>query len=356
MDRARKGYVKKELVDHQNDYRKFWRLINLILPGQKGAKPKVILKSNETGSLLGEDETADYINDYFTGIGPKLAENMFTPWKFYDERVANKIDKFETNLQEVKKLVHEINITKSSAIDGISSKILKTAFTHTPDRLVDIFNCSFNTQVIPDVWKISKVTPIPKAGDPRLVNNYRPISLIPLPCKLIEKIVHNRLYGFFTREHVITENQGGFRAGHSTIDTLACFTDDILRNLNVGINTIAAFIDLRKAFDTVDHIVLLAKLEHYGTRDHNFRWLQNYLGNRKQCVRVNGVQSGLRDVVCGVPQGSILGALLFLMYVNDVCKCIKTSKLRLYADDTVIYNCDPDFHTVARRSADTYAI
>ena len=182
---------------------------------------------------------------------------MHTPWKPYDNRVFAEIEHFQTNLQEVKKLIHEIDCSKSSAIENVSTRMLKIAFSHAPQRLVKIFNLSFNSGMIPPFWKLSKVTPIPKSGNKRLINNYRPISLIPLPCKLIEKIVHNRVYGFLSREKVLTDCQGGFRPGHSTLDTLAKFTDDVLRGINVGKDTVSTFIDLRKAFDTVDHGILL---------------------------------------------------------------------------------------------------
>ena len=201
------------------------------------------------------------------------------------------------------------------------------------------------------------MTPIPKSGDPKSVNNCRPISLLPLPCKMLEKIVHNRIYGFLTRENILTNAQGGFRPGHSTIDTLAKFTDDIKRDLNKSKNTIAAFIDLRNAFDTVDHSVLLLKLDHYGIRSDNYHWFENYLGNRHQTVFANGILSSRETVVCGVPQGSILGPLLFLLYVNDVVKCIKDCKLKLYADDTVIYIAHRDFEiakTMLQNDLDCY--
>ena len=212
-----------------------------------------------------------------------------------------------------------------------------------PDKLVKIFNLSFSQNKVPESWKISKVTPIPKSGNLKSVNNYRPISLLPLPCKLLEKIVHNRLYGFLTRENILTNAQGGFRSGHSTIDTLAKFTDDIKRELNIANNTIAAFIDLRKAFDTVDHSVLLLKIDHYGIRSDNYHWFESYLENRHQTVFANNILSKQEKVVCGVPQGSILGPLLFLLYVNDVVKCVKNCKIKLYADDTVIYIANHNF-------------
>ena len=127
-----------------------------------------------------------------------------------------------------------------------------------------------------------------------------------------------------------------------TVDTLAQFTDDILRDLNVAKDTVASFIDLRKAFDTVDHFILVDKMKYYGIKGRNILWVENYLTGRKQVVNANGKTSDELPVVCGVPQGSILGPLLFLIYVNDVIKCITKSNIRLYADDTVLYSATLD--------------
>ena len=343
-DKARRGYIKDTLIENQNNHKKFWRIINSILPGQTNSKKDIHLIDKSTNEPIPSDETAHFINEYFTNIGPNLATDMTIPWKPYDPRNPNNIEPFSTNTQEVQKLIHDININKSSAIEGIPTKVLKVAFQASVDKVVKIFNLSFSQSHVPTLWKNSKVTPIPKSGDPTSVNNYRPISLLPLPCKLIEKIVHNRVYGYLQKDDVLTSKQGGFRPGHSTVDTLSRFTDELLRNVNVAIDTLAVFIDLRKAFDTVDHSILLAKLEHYGIRLANLRWFYSYLSNRTQVVNANGVTSSMLPVVCGVPQGSILGPLLFLMYVNDMTKCIKYSQTRLYADDTVIYLGETDLN------------
>ena len=345
VERMRQNFFKEQLETYKKDPKAFWRIINNLIPGQPN-KPKdieLIDHNSDTKAKIPSSEVPNFINNYFTQIGPELAKDLHVPWKQYDNEVLNVIDPFETNLIEVNKLVNEINVNKSSAIDNISSKILKTVFKHIPDKLVKIFNLSFSQNLIPPSWKISKVTPIPKSGNLKLVNNYRPISLLPLPCKMLEKIVHSRVYGFLSRENVLTNAQGGFRRGHSTVNTLACFTDDIRRELNVGNNTIAAFIDLRKAFDTVDHSVLLLKIKHYGINSDNYHWFENYLDDRFQTVFANGILSTKEKITCGVPQGSILGPLLFLIYVNDVVKCIKNCKIKLYADDTVIYTAKHNF-------------
>ena len=174
------------------------------------------------------------------------------------------------------------------------------------------------------------------------MNNLRPISLLPLPGKIAERIMHTHLSNFLENNNLLNQNQGGFRKGRSTISTVAKFTDDILLNMNNKVPTVASFIDLRKAFDTINHEILLKKLPSFGLDDHIINWLENYLTNRKQICSVNGRTSGKGSICCGVPQGSILGPLLFLLYINDIDNDMLHSKVLLYADDTVIYSSHED--------------
>ena len=162
-------------------------------------------------------------------------------------------------------------------------------------------------------------------------------SLLPIQIKLLEKVVHNRMMTYFDRFLILNNKQGGFRPNHSTIDTIVNFTEDIYKNMNKGQPTIAVYIDLRKAFDTVNHSILLKKLHHLGIRGSNYDWVKNYLHDRTQCTLANNLCSPSSKIVCGVPQGSVLGPLLFLIYVNDMKNVLCHSNHHLYADDTVIY-------------------
>ena len=146
----RKNFYKELLIDYEKDHKKFWRVINGLIPGQPNNKKNIDLCDQNTGELVPEEKTADFINHYFTQIGPDLARDLRVPWMQYDERSDNFIEPFSTNLQEVNKLIHEINVNKSSAIDNVSSKILKMAFKHMPEKLVKIFNLSFTQNIIPE--------------------------------------------------------------------------------------------------------------------------------------------------------------------------------------------------------------
>ena len=204
-------------------------------------------------------------------------------------------------------------------------------------HLVHIFNLSFDTGLFPKKWKKATFIPLFKGGKKTEVGNNRPISLLPLPGKIVEKVVHANLSKFLNDQHVLTYKQGGFRKGFSTASTIADLTDDLFNSINQGQTSLAVFIDLKKAFDTVDHNILVKKLELYGVRGNNLEWCRDYLHLRNQTTLANNVFSSCSTIACGVPQGSVLGPLFFILYVNDIQHVIKNSKVQLYADDTVIH-------------------
>ena len=238
---------------------------------------------------------------------------------------------------------------KSSGIKDIAAKVFKDAFLVLVPQLVYMFNLSLNKGLFPDGWKKATIIPLYKGGVKTEVSNYRPVSLLPLPGKLLEKVVHAQLSSFLEKNKVISEKQGGFRKGFSTSTSIADLTDELFTNINKGLVSLAAFIDLRKAFDTVDHTILLSKLKCYGVSRNNLEWCTNYLSNRSQSTLANGVLSPEHKITCGVPQGSVIGPLFFILYVNDIQSAIRGSRTQLYADDTVIYAAGEDKVAAARK-------
>ena len=194
-------------------------------------------------------------------------------------------------------------------------KLLKN---DTSSQLSEILNFCFSSGVFPSVLKTANVIPVHKKDSKLDFSNYRPISLLSNVEKILEKLMYNRIYKFFSDNNLIYSLQFGFRQKYSTVHALISLTESIIKNLDVGNIGCGIFVDLQKAFDTVEHDIFLSKLEHYGVRGLANKWFKSYLSNRKQYVSINGYHSNLADVKFGLPQGSVLDPLLFLIYINDL--------------------------------------
>ena len=337
LSNAKKEFLLYEQKNFSNDPKKFWQSISRIIPNKKEKNKDIQLK-DEKGKDIVYEKTANYTNEFFTNIGKNLAEKIDdTYWNYLEKKVENEIDPIQTDFEEVLQICKDIDITKSSGIDFLSSKILKDAFMVLVTQLVYLFNLSLYSSDFPSNWKLATIIPLFKGGNSKSVSNYRPVSLLPLPGKLMEKIVHRGITTYLESNNLLSDNQSGFRKNYSTTKSIVDFNDIIFENMNNSQITAAVFIDLRKAFDTVNHTILLNKLRKMGISDNLFQWCGNYLSNRKQKTLVNGIGSDYHNILCGVPQGSVLGPLFFLIYVNDIVNRIGKEHIQLYADDTVIF-------------------
>jgi hypothetical protein len=202
--------------------------------------------------------------------------------------------------------------------------------------LTYIFNQAISLCTFPHEWKIARVIPLFKNGKRNLSGNYRPISVLPAISKIMERILYTQLYEYLSANNILSEHQFGFRKFHPTATALLDCTNDWYINMDRKLFNLVVFVDLKKAFDTVDHEILLQKLKLIGITGSAFLLLKSYLTGRTQRCEVNGSISGEKDVKCGVPQGSILGPLFFLLYINDLPACLSKTKPRLFADDTNI--------------------
>ena len=203
----------------------------------------------------------------------------------------------------------------------------------------NIANCIIKTSIYPDSLKLGKIIPIFKKGNSEDPSNYRPICLLSAINKIVEKVLYKRLYGFFEKHGLIFNYQFGFRQAYSTTLALIEITDEIRKEIEKRNITIGIYLDLTKAFDLVDHKILEYKLNRYGVRGSVLSLIKSYLMNRQQYTKINGVKSSISGNICGVPQGSVLGPLFFLVYLNDIQYCTN-AKLRLYADDTNVFVTD----------------
>jgi hypothetical protein len=250
--------------------------------------------------------------------------------------LCNSFALLDTSSEEVERFTMNLKSDCAAGVDGITTRVLKMAKTTLVPFLVCIFNSCFKKAIFPDVLKKSIVVPIYKGGGERKsIDNYRPILLLPVISKILEKIINTRLMNYLESNHLISNSQFGFRTGRSAEDAVHELTDFLIRKINVKTKCLTIFMDLRKAFDTVSFSHLQNKLEHLGIRGEQLIFLCDYLHNRTQKVKIGGNMSEEIRIECGVPQGSILGPSLFLCYINEVCELkIDNCKIISYADDT----------------------
>ena len=240
---------------------------------------------------------------------------------------------------EVENEITNLNPNKSPGFDGYSAKILKNIYQSISKPLTHIYNQTFIMGIVPDQMKIALVSPIFKANENKKFENYRSISVLTCFSKVLEKLMYKRLIDFVEENDILSKHQYGFRKNRSTEHAIIEFIDKVTRAIDERKYTASVFLDLSKAFDTIDHRILIGKLEYYGIRGIAQCWFESYLRNRKQIVKYNTVQSTEKSILTGVPQGSILGPLLFILYINDIQNCTKTVSILLFADDTsVLYS------------------
>ncbi len=239
-----------------------------------------------------------------------------------------------------------VNTHKSTGADGISAHLLRTIAGAISPSITKLFNLSLLQGQIPSEWKKVNVTPIPKTSISKSPSNFHPISVLPVLAKVFESLIHHQIYSCLTAHSLLHPCQSGFRPSHSTQDTLLKTVDDWRIALDRGEYVGAILIDLSKAFDSIDHAILLSKLSAYGLLDTELNWFKDYLTGRMQRVCVDSTFSNWTRITRGVPQGSILGPLLFLIYVNDMPNAISKCSINLYADDTTLYHSDSDPGTV----------
>ena len=336
---AARREIRKAVREHERllskkskrDPKSFWKYTRRkSKPRSRLGKLKVGDRSYDTDS-----EKANVLNDYFSSVFthedlsdvPECSMGGDT----YDE-----IGNLTVTPDVVKKKLLSLNPQKSPGPDGLHPYVLKALADDLAYPLASLYNTSLQEGVVPNSWKEAYVTPIFKKGDKADPGNYRPVSLTSIPCKVLESIIRDHLLDHLMSNNLIDRNQYGFMAGKSCGTNLLDCMEDWAEALDKGYCIDVIYLDLRKAFDTVPHVRLCKKLEALGITGTCLNWIKDFLLNRKQAVNVNGSFSSSADVVSGVPQGSVLGPLLFTCFINDITRETR-NVFRLFADDSKLY-------------------
>ena len=354
-----KSYFNELFENTKDPVFNLWKTLNPIINPSKTTTRTVINKLVYEGKrITNKQEISDTMNKHFCDIGVRLhSELRYYGNRFLDylpPRINYSFYLAPTCKDDVLFEIKKMKSMKAPGHDSIGTKMIHLCPEIFAENLSKLFNNSISQGVYPNAMKIAKVIALFKSGIKANPNNYRPISLLSHFDKIFEKILCKRLIAFLECKQILYCHQYGFRKLYSTAMALIEITDNIKRLLDERNYVIGIFVDFKKAFDTVDHAIMLKKLECYGIRGHANMFFRSYLTNRRQFTVVNGVQSDIDIVKCVVPQGSVLGPFFLLLYIKDIYRAVVCNAVRLFADDTSLLSNGPNLNDVIDQAKELF--
>ena len=344
LKESKKQFINDGIVKSGKNTQQVWKHLRYVVPGKDKNNCINKIKVDDNIESTDPQVISNTLNNYFANIGPSLAKKIEEPDDLQGHDTNVSVNDTECTKFTLKPVSHEcvlehiqsLSENKATGVDNISAKLLQKAGVAIVDPIAHIINLSLQTSTFPDSWKRARLNPIYKSGDHTDPSNYRPIAILPVLSKICEKVVFAQVYEFLNDK--LYSCQSGFRPLHSTTTALLNVTDDWFNAIDKGNVVGLVMLDLKKAFDTVNHSILIEKLKMYNLDDKCIKWFESYLFNRTHCTSINGVTSKRANSQCGIPQGSILGPLLFIAYINDLPQHVSTNTtVSMYADDTAMY-------------------
>ena len=354
----KRNFISNKLAENIAKPKELWKTLSQLgLKSKKKTNPKICLKDNGVTNFEPKSNCKIF-KTFFENLSTNLVNNLPKPTNLFGMDTVRayysnlNLDNQgfylqPTNHKTILKLLEEINPAKAAGIDQIGGRFLKDGATVLACPIKNLCNLSIQLSKFPDECKIALLKPLFKKGSKLEAKNYRPISLLPLVSKFFEKVIHNQTQIYLDQKEILYKFQSGFRQNHSTDTALSYLINKIQSGFDDGFFAGMILIDLQKAFDTIDHEIFLKKLNCLGFSDCTIAWFRSYLEDRYFVVNVDNSFSEKARLVCGVPQGSILGPLIFLIYANDMAQAVKCD-LYLYADDSCLVYTGKDIKVIEK--------